>query len=74
MSRRVSGSEQGRLQGANSSLMGVANLLGPGLFTQVFALFIGAGSAWHLPGASFLLAAALVVIAATVALRATSQA
>jgi DHA1 family tetracycline resistance protein-like MFS transporter len=74
MSRRVSGSEQGRLQGANSSLMGVANLLGPGLFTQVFALFIGAGSAWHLPGAAFLLAAALVVIAATVALRATSQA
>jgi DHA1 family tetracycline resistance protein-like MFS transporter len=74
MSRRVSGSEQGRLQGANSSLMGVANLLGPGLFTQVFALFIGAGSAWHLPGAAFLLAAALVVVAATVALRATSQA
>jgi MFS transporter, DHA1 family, tetracycline resistance protein len=74
MSRRVSASEQGRLQGANSSLMGVANLLGPGLFTQVFALFIGAGSAWHLPGAAFLLAAALVVIAATVALRATSQA
>jgi DHA1 family tetracycline resistance protein-like MFS transporter len=74
MSRRVSASEQGRLQGANSSLMGVANLLGPGLFTQVFALFIGAGSAWHLPGAAFFLAAALVVIAATVALRATSQA
>jgi MFS transporter, DHA1 family, tetracycline resistance protein len=74
MSRRVGASEQGRLQGANSSLMGVANLLGPGLFTQVFALFIGAGSAWHLPGAAFLLAAALVVIAATVALRATSQA
>jgi MFS family permease len=34
MSRRVSASEQGRLQGANSSLMGVANMLGPGLFTR----------------------------------------
>jgi DHA1 family tetracycline resistance protein-like MFS transporter len=74
MSRRVSASEQGRLQGANSSLMGVANMLGPGLFTQIFALFIGAGSAWHLPGAGFLLAAGLLFIAAAVALRATSSA
>jgi DHA1 family tetracycline resistance protein-like MFS transporter len=74
MSRRVSASEQGRLQGANASLMGVANLLGPGLFTQVFALFIGAGAAWQQPGAAFLLAAGLLVLAATVALRATSRA
>jgi DHA1 family tetracycline resistance protein-like MFS transporter len=74
MSRRVSASEQGRLQGANASLMGVANLIGPGLFTQVFALFIGAGAAWELPGAAFLLAAGLVALAAIVALRATSRA
>jgi DHA1 family tetracycline resistance protein-like MFS transporter len=74
MSRRVSASEQGRLQGANASLTGVANLLGPGLFTQVFALFIGAGAAWQQPGAAFLLAAGLLVLAATVALRATSRA
>jgi len=73
MSRRVSGSEQGQLQGANASLMGVANLLGPGLFTQVFALAIGAGIAWHEPGAPFLLAAGLLVLAAIVALRATSR-
>jgi DHA1 family tetracycline resistance protein-like MFS transporter len=74
MSRRVGASEQGQLQGANASLMGVANLLGPGLFTQVFALFIGAGTAWQLPGAAFLMAAGLVVLAAIVALRATSRA
>jgi DHA1 family tetracycline resistance protein-like MFS transporter len=74
MSRRVSGSEQGQLQGANASLMGVANLLGPGLFTQVFALAIGAGIAWQQPGAPFLLAAGLLVLAAIVALRATSRA
>jgi hypothetical protein len=30
--------------------------------------------AWHLPGAAFLLASALLVIAAAVALRATSRA
>jgi DHA1 family tetracycline resistance protein-like MFS transporter len=74
MSRRVSASGQGQLQGANASLMGVANLLGPGLFTQVFALFIGAGIAWQQPGAPFLLAAGLLVLAAIVALRATSRA
>jgi MFS transporter, DHA1 family, tetracycline resistance protein len=74
MSRRVSGSEQGQLQGANASLMGVANMLGPGLFTQVFALFIGTGGVWHLPGAAFLLAAALLVAAAAVALRAIARA
>jgi DHA1 family tetracycline resistance protein-like MFS transporter len=60
------------LQGANSSLTGIANLLGPGLFTQVFALFI-ADPAWQLPGAAFLLAAALVALAAIVALRATAR-
>jgi DHA1 family tetracycline resistance protein-like MFS transporter len=43
--------------------MGIANLLGPGLFTQAFAIAIGAGSAWHLPGAPFVLAAALLGIA-----------
>jgi DHA1 family tetracycline resistance protein-like MFS transporter len=72
MSRRVSASEQGQLQGANASLMGVANMVGPGLFTQVFAFFIGAGGALHLPGAAFWLASGLLVVAAAVALRATA--
>ena len=74
MSRRVSASEQGQLQGANSSLMGVANMLGPALFTQAFALFIGAEGVWHLPGAAFGLAGGLLLIAAAVALRATARA
>jgi DHA1 family tetracycline resistance protein-like MFS transporter len=74
MSRRVSASEQGQLQGANASLMGVANMLGPVLFAQVFAVFIGVGTAWQLPGAAFLLASALVLVGAIVALRATSRA
>jgi DHA1 family tetracycline resistance protein-like MFS transporter len=73
MSRRVGPSEQGRLQGANASLMGVANMLGPGLFTQTFALAIGAAAAWHLPGAGYLLASALIAVAALVAWRATVQ-
>ncbi len=39
MSRHVGASEQGQLQGANASLMGIASLIGPAIFTQSFALF-----------------------------------
>ena len=61
MTRRVDPSAQGRLQGANSSLRGVAGLFGPALFTQTFAGFIDPHAALHLPGAPFLLAASLLV-------------
>jgi MFS transporter, DHA1 family, tetracycline resistance protein len=71
MSRRIGPSEQGRLQGANSSIMGIANMVGPALFTQTFAVAIGAGSGWHLPGAPFVLAAGLLAVAAIAAWAAT---
>jgi DHA1 family tetracycline resistance protein-like MFS transporter len=74
MSRLVSGSEQGQLQGANSSLMALAGLLGPGLFSQAFAHSIAPDAAWHLPGAPFLLAAAMLVAAAALAWRVTRPA
>ena len=61
MGRRVSPSEQGQLQGANSSARSIAGLMGPGVFTATFAHMIG----W-LPGAPFLLAALLLVLAAGV--------
>jgi DHA1 family tetracycline resistance protein-like MFS transporter len=64
MSRRVSDSEQGRLQGASSSLRGITGMIGPLLFAFTFASFIDQGAAvqagWHLPGAPFLLAACLL--------------
>jgi DHA1 family tetracycline resistance protein-like MFS transporter len=63
MSGLVGASEQGQLQGANSSIMAVAGLFGPGLFTQVFAHAITPGAGWQLPGAPFLLAAAMLVAA-----------
>lgn len=69
MTRLVSPSEQGQLQGANSSVLGIATLIGPLLFTQTFATFIGAHRDWHLPGAPFLLSAILLVSSLTVALR-----
>jgi DHA1 family tetracycline resistance protein-like MFS transporter len=67
MSRLVGASEQGQLQGANSSLVAVSGLFGPGLFTFVFAYAIGGGAGWNLPGAPFLLAAALLVAATLLA-------
>ena len=62
MSRKVSPSEQGQLQGANSSSRSVTGLLGPAIFTATFAWLIH----W-LPGAPFLLAALLLVAAVAVA-------
>ncbi|MGH9766637.1 MAG: TCR/Tet family MFS transporter, partial [Blastocatellia bacterium] len=69
MTRRVGPSEQGQLQGANSSIMGITGLIGPGLFTLTFASFIGAHRDWRLPGAPFLLAALLMTIALVLAWR-----
>jgi DHA1 family tetracycline resistance protein-like MFS transporter len=74
MSRRVDGQHQGELQGANSSLMGVANLIGPGMFTLTFAFAIGAAKDWGVPGAPYLLASALLAAGIAVALRATRSA
>jgi DHA1 family tetracycline resistance protein-like MFS transporter len=71
MTRRVDAREQGRLQGALSSLQGVAGLIGPGIFTQSFARAIGAGHGWQVPGAPFLLAALLLVGGMIAGLRAT---
>ncbi|MBL8836539.1 MAG: TCR/Tet family MFS transporter [Alphaproteobacteria bacterium] len=71
MSRRVGPEAQGRLQGANSSLQGIAGLIGPGLFTLTFAFFIEGHGGWTLPGAPFLLAAVLLAGAGAVAWRAT---
>ena len=71
MSRRIGPHEQGRLQGANASLMGVANLIGRGLFTLTFAFAIDMAHTWSVPGAPYLLAATLLGLAVLVALRAT---
>ena len=73
MTRHVSPSEQGQLQGAIASITAIAGLFGPGLFTQIFASFIGARADFHLPGAPFLLAAAMLVAACAIAWFATRE-
>jgi DHA1 family tetracycline resistance protein-like MFS transporter len=70
MSHLVGPGEQGRLQGANSSIIGIANLLGPFLFAQTLALAISAPG-WDLPGVAFLLAALILVLAIGIAWRIT---
>lgn len=73
MTHRVSASEQGQLQGANSSVQGIAGLVGPGLFTWIFAHFISTGRSWQLPGAPFLLGSLLLLTALLLALRVTRE-
>jgi DHA1 family tetracycline resistance protein-like MFS transporter len=73
MTHRVSASEQGQLQGANSSVQGIAGLVGPGLFTWIFAYFISTGRSWQLPGAPFLLGSLLLLTALLLALRVTRE-
>ncbi|WP_439640931.1 TCR/Tet family MFS transporter [Nevskia sp.] len=71
MTQHVAPTEQGRLQGANTSIVGIAGMVAPALFTGSFAFFIGRGSALHLPGAPFLLAASLTFAALIVVWRQT---
>lgn len=56
MTQRVQRSEQGQLQGANGSLMGLTGLVGPPIFTLTFARFISGPAGTQIPGAPFLLA------------------
>jgi MFS transporter, DHA1 family, tetracycline resistance protein len=71
MTRLVQPTEQGRLQGALASLVGLASLIGPTVFTQTFAVFIGERADLRLPGAPFLLAAVLVIAGMALAWRTT---
>jgi MFS transporter, DHA1 family, tetracycline resistance protein len=69
MTKRVAADQQGQLQGANTSVQSVSQLLGPSLFTLTFAYFIGQQAPTQLPGAPFFLASALVLLALGIALR-----
>ena len=60
-SRQVKATEQGQLQGAQSSLGSIADMIGPWVFSQIFAAAIVAPGVFHLPGAPYFLSALLVV-------------
>ena len=67
MSRRVASNEFGMLQGTNSSIMGLAGIVGPSMFTRTFAAFLQPHFGVMLPGAPYLLAAACMTIAWVIA-------
>ena len=73
MTQRVGPSEQGQLQGALSSLMGISGLVGPLVFTQILAAFVGPWRGVGLPGAPFLLASGLLLLGLGVAWRVTHE-
>ena len=69
MTERLGPSDQGKLQGANTSIMGIAGMIGPLLFTGMFAQAIGPHRDWHMPGVPLFIAALLMVFAALLAWR-----
>jgi DHA1 family tetracycline resistance protein-like MFS transporter len=69
MTASVAPDQQGQLQGATASVQSVSQLVGPFLFTLTFAWFIGATAPAKLPGAPFLLASVLLVLAFVIAAR-----
>ena len=64
MTRHVEAAEQGQLQGANASLTGISELIGPSIFTLTFAYYVQPPHPMHDTGAPFLLSAVLLLGAA----------
>lgn len=71
MTRQVDPQQQGQLQGAVTSAVSLTGVFGPALFSQLFAVMIVSQQFSALVGAPFLLAAALLLLAAVLALRVT---
>lgn len=74
LSRSVSASEQGRLQGALASMNGIASIVAPVIYPQSFAFALDAQATlgpWPVLGAPFFIAGTLLVGALVLAERAT---
>ena len=69
VTREVGPEVQGRIQGAMASLISLAGIIGPTLYTGAFALFIGDQAPVQLPGMPWFIASGLLAIALGVALR-----
>jgi DHA1 family tetracycline resistance protein-like MFS transporter len=71
MTKIVGPSEQGKLQGALTSVASLTGIIGPTIFSLIFAAFIGSLVNAHLPGAPFVLAGACLMLAMLIAERVT---
>ncbi len=73
MTRQVAASEQGRLQGANTSLQALAGIVAPMMFSGVFVLTVDGWHGINTMGAAFLLASATLATAAVMATRGSAR-
>lgn len=64
MTRRVSDSEQGQLQGANSAVASIAGVVSPLFFGWIYSLSVGDRPLLPTSGAAFLIAALVLLAAA----------
>jgi DHA1 family tetracycline resistance protein-like MFS transporter len=71
MSHAIKPSEHGQLQGAISSLRGIASLTGPTLFTYIFSKSIGPDAIVDSPGLTYYVAGAFLLASLIAAERAT---
>jgi MFS transporter, DHA1 family, tetracycline resistance protein len=69
MSRSVPANEQGLLQGALSSMLNLTSIVGPPIWTGLFAFFVSEQAPIVVPGAAFLGAAVVFVVALVLAQR-----
>ncbi|MEO6724322.1 MAG: TCR/Tet family MFS transporter [Blastocatellia bacterium] len=69
ITKMVSASEQGAVQGVISSIQAVAAIIGPLMATNLFAYFTSSAAPVHLPGAAFIASSILVAISALLAIR-----
>lgn len=67
MASHVPPNQQGELQGAITSLMSAAAIIGPLLMNNLFYYFTHSNAPVHLPGAPFLLGSILMTVSAMVA-------
>ncbi len=63
-SQQVGESEQGFMQGALTSISGLAAILGPAMATGIFAWFTGGAAPFYFPGAFFVIGSLFLFIAA----------
>lgn len=69
ITKMVSATEQGAVQGALSSIQSIAAILGPVMATQLFGFFTSSTAPVKLPGAAFIAASLLVALGALLAVR-----
>ncbi len=63
LSNQVAADQQGEMQGILASVGSVGAIIGPLLMTQTFAVFTQSGASYYFPGAAFMVAGCLSIVA-----------